>query len=60
MRRSKPTPALYRSVQVQSQTLAYIDTFMVLAVAAGLMFLLYVYGPKERSGRSGGCRRCAE
>ncbi len=30
----------YRSLQVQSQTLAYIDTFMVLAVAASLMFLL--------------------
>jgi len=31
---------LYRSLQVQSQTLAYIDTFMVLAIAAGIMFLL--------------------
>ena len=31
---------LYRSLQVQSQTLAYIDTFMVLAVLAGIMFLL--------------------
>jgi len=31
---------LYRSLQVQSQTLAYIDTFMVLAVLAGFMFLL--------------------
>ena len=31
---------IYRSLQVQSQTLAYIDTFMVLAVAAGIMFLL--------------------
>ncbi len=31
---------IYQSVQVQSQTLAYIDTFMVLAVAAGIMFLL--------------------
>jgi DHA2 family multidrug resistance protein len=30
----------YRSIQVQSQTLAYLDTFMVLAVAASLMFLL--------------------
>jgi DHA2 family multidrug resistance protein len=30
----------YQSVQIQSQTLAYIDTYMVLAVAAGLMFLL--------------------
>ena len=31
---------IYQSMQVQSQTLAYIDTFMVLAVAAGIMFLL--------------------
>jgi MFS transporter, DHA2 family, multidrug resistance protein len=31
---------IYQSLQVQSQTLAYIDTFMVLAVAAGIMFLL--------------------
>jgi MFS transporter, DHA2 family, multidrug resistance protein len=31
---------LYRSLQVQSQTLAYIDTFMVLAIAAGIMFVL--------------------
>jgi MFS transporter, DHA2 family, multidrug resistance protein len=31
---------LYQLMQVQSQTLAYIDTFMVLAVAAGTMFLL--------------------
>jgi DHA2 family multidrug resistance protein len=30
----------YQSLQIQSQTLAYIDTFMVLAVAASLMFLL--------------------
>src|ERR1700692_1781966 len=31
---------LYRSLQVQSQTLAYIDTFMVLAIAAGIMLLM--------------------
>ena len=31
---------LYQSLQVQSQTLAYVDTFMVLAIAAGVMFLL--------------------
>jgi DHA2 family multidrug resistance protein len=31
---------LYQSMLVQSQTLAYIDTFMVLAVAAGIMFAL--------------------
>jgi DHA2 family multidrug resistance protein len=31
---------LYQSMQAQSQTLAYVDTFEVLAVAAGIMFLL--------------------
>jgi DHA2 family multidrug resistance protein len=31
---------LYQSTLVQSQTLAYIDTFMVLAVAASIMFFL--------------------
>ena len=31
---------IYQSVQAQAGTLAYIDTFMVLAVAAGIMFLL--------------------
>ena len=30
-------------MQAQSQTLAYIDTYMVLAVAAGIMFLLDSY-----------------
>jgi MFS transporter, DHA2 family, multidrug resistance protein len=31
---------IYQSVQRQAASLAYIDTFMVLAVAAGIMFLL--------------------
>ncbi len=31
---------LYQGMQAQSQTLAYIDTFKVLAIAAGIMFLL--------------------
>ncbi len=31
---------IYRSIQVQSQTLAYIDTYMVLAIAASIMFAL--------------------
>jgi DHA2 family multidrug resistance protein len=30
----------YSQVLVQAQTLAYIDTFMILAIAAGLMFML--------------------
>ena len=31
---------IYQGVQSQAQTLAYIDTFMLLAVAAGIMFVL--------------------
>jgi hypothetical protein len=30
----------YRAVQAQAATLAYIDTYMVLAVGAALMFVL--------------------
>ncbi len=31
---------VYQSVQAQSQTLAYVDTYMLLAIAAGIMFVL--------------------
>jgi DHA2 family multidrug resistance protein len=31
---------IYQTVQSQSQTLAYIDTYMVLAIGASIMFLL--------------------
>jgi hypothetical protein len=31
---------IYQSLLAQSQKLAYIDTFMVLAIGAGIMFLL--------------------
>jgi DHA2 family multidrug resistance protein len=31
---------IYQSIGAQSQTLAYLDTFMILAVGAGIMFLL--------------------
>lgn len=31
---------IYRSLQAEAQTLAYIDTFMILAIAASIMFLL--------------------
>jgi DHA2 family multidrug resistance protein len=42
---------LYQSMQVQSQTLAYIDTFMVLTVAAGIMFLLaFIVRKNDLSG----------
>jgi DHA2 family multidrug resistance protein len=42
----------YQSLQIQSQTLAYIDTYMVLAVAASLMFLLsFVVRTNDPSAR---------
>ena len=44
---------LYRLLQVQSQTLAYIDTFMVLAFAAGIMFLLSFIVRKNDVGSGG-------
>ncbi len=44
---------LYRSLQVQSQTLAYIDTFMVLAVLAGIMFVLAFIVRKNDPGGGG-------
>jgi DHA2 family multidrug resistance protein len=31
---------IYQSIQAQAGTLAYIDTFMILSVAAGIMFFL--------------------
>ncbi len=31
---------VYQSVQAQSQTLAYVDTYMLLAIAASVMFVL--------------------
>jgi DHA2 family multidrug resistance protein len=42
---------LYQSLLLQSQTLAYIDTFMVLAIAAGIMFLLaFIVRKNDLSG----------
>jgi DHA2 family multidrug resistance protein len=42
----------YQSVQIQSQTLAYIDTYMVLAISAGLMFVLaFVVRKNDVGGR---------
>jgi DHA2 family multidrug resistance protein len=42
---------IYQNVLVQSQTLAYIDTFMVLAVAASIMFLLaFIVRKNDTSG----------
>ncbi len=42
---------IYQSLLVQSQTLAYIDAFMVLAVAGGIMFLLsFIVRKNDPSG----------
>jgi DHA2 family multidrug resistance protein len=42
---------IYQSLLVQSQTLAYIDTFMVLAIAAGIMFVLaFIVRKNDPSG----------
>src|SRR3989441_3427235 len=44
---------VYQSLQIQSQTLAYIDTFMVLAVAASIMFLLAFFVRRNDLGPRG-------
>ena len=44
---------IYQSLLVQSQTLAYIDTFMILAVAASFMFLLAFIVRKNDPGGGG-------
>jgi MFS transporter, DHA2 family, multidrug resistance protein len=44
---------LYQSVLVQSQTLAYIDTYMVLAIAASIMFVLTFVIKKNDPGAGG-------
>ncbi len=44
---------LYQSVLIQSQTLAYIDTYMVLAVAASIMFVLTFVVRKNDPGAGG-------
>jgi hypothetical protein len=36
----KAYASIYRMVQAQAATLAYIDTFMVLAVISAIMFVL--------------------
>jgi DHA2 family multidrug resistance protein len=45
---------LYRSVGGQAQTLAYIDTFMVLAIIASIMFLLSFIVRKNDPKAGGG------
>jgi DHA2 family multidrug resistance protein len=44
---------IYESVQIQSQTLAYLDTYMVLAVAAAVMFVLTFLIKKNDPGGGG-------
>jgi MFS transporter, DHA2 family, multidrug resistance protein len=44
---------IYQSLLAQSQTLAYIDTFMVLAIGAGIMFLLSFIIRKNDPGGGG-------
>ncbi len=44
---------IYQSLLVQSQTLAYIDTFMVLAVMAAIMFVLSFIVRKNDLGGGG-------
>jgi DHA2 family multidrug resistance protein len=44
---------LYRSMQAQAQTLAYIDTYMLLAIGASVMFLL-AFIVKKNDPRAGG------
>ncbi len=46
---------VYQSVQAQAASLAYIDTFMFLAVAAGVMFFLS-FMLKKNDPRGGGVR----
>jgi len=44
---------IYQSVQAQAGTLAYIDTFMVLCIAAGIMFCLSFALRKNDPGGGG-------
>ena len=45
--------AIYQTVQAQAATLAYVDTFMVLAVGSGIMFLL-AFALRKNDPGSGG------
>jgi DHA2 family multidrug resistance protein len=44
---------LYRSMQAEAQTLAYIDTYMLLAIGASIMFLL-AFVVRKNDPRAGG------
>jgi len=43
----------YQSVQAQAATLAYVDTFFVLAVGAAIMFMLSFFLKKNNPGSGG-------
>ena len=45
---------LYRAVQAQAATLAYIDTFFILAVGAAFMFFLAFLLRKNNPQAGGG------
>ncbi|HET6933905.1 MAG TPA: DHA2 family efflux MFS transporter permease subunit [Candidatus Angelobacter sp.] len=42
--------SIYRSLQVHAASLAYIDTFMVLSVGAGIMFFIAFFLQKNQPG----------
>ena len=42
--------SIYRSMQAQAASLAYIDTFMVLSVCAGIMFFVSFFLKKNDLG----------
>jgi DHA2 family multidrug resistance protein len=50
--------SIYQSLQAQAATLAYVDTFMVLAIASAIMFCLTFFLKKNDPG--GGGVRVAE
>jgi DHA2 family multidrug resistance protein len=50
---SRAYAQIYRELQNQAGSLAYIDTFMVLAVGAGIMFFL-TFALKKNDPRAGG------
>ncbi len=50
---------IYQSVQIQAQTLAYIDTYKILAIAATIMFVLAFF-VKTNNPRAGGKQMIVE
>jgi MFS transporter, DHA2 family, multidrug resistance protein len=44
---------IYNSMQDQASTLSYIDTFWILGIATGIMFLLSFLLRKNNPGRAG-------